>query len=96
MDLRLSFFLASLALATAASATGTGPTLPEKSREHPLDNREPRQEVIERKDDNRRQSRPPTLEAPPEVPPVEPVERRPQSDPERRGNEASGNPAPAS
>ena len=96
MDLRLSFFLASLALASAASATGTGPTLPEKSREYPLDNREPRQETIDRQDDGGRQPRPPTLEAPPEVPPVEPVERRPRPDLERRGNEASGNPAPAS
>ena len=51
MDSRLLFFIASLALAGSASATGTGPTLPEKSREHPLDNREPRQEVIDRQDE---------------------------------------------
>lgn len=95
MDLRLSFFVASLALASAALATGTGPTLPEKSREHPLDNREPRQQIIDR-DDSQRQPRPPTLEAPPEIPPVEPIERRPKPDPERRGSEASGNPEPAS
>ncbi len=97
MDLRLSFFVTSLALASTAFATGTGPTLPEKSREHPLDNREPRQEVIDRQDDSQRQPRPPTLEAPPEIPPVEPVERRPQPDrPERRGSDASGHPVPAS
>ena len=31
MDSRLLFFIASLALAGSASATGTGPTLPEKA-----------------------------------------------------------------
>lgn len=95
MNLRLFFFIASLASVSAASATGTGPTLPEKSREHPLDNREPRQEVIERREDVQRQP-PPTLEAPPEVSPVEPVERRGQPDLERRGNESSGDRVPAS
>lgn len=97
MDLRVPIFVASLVLASAASATGTGPTLPEKSREHPLDNREPRQDVIERQDDNPSQPRPPTLEAPPAIPPVEPIERRsPSERPERRGRDVGTDLAPAS
>lgn len=97
MDLRLSIFVASLALASAALATGTGPTLPEKSREHPLDTREPRQDVIDLPDGGEGQPRPPTLEAPPEIPPVEPTERRAPSDrPERRGTDTGVNPASAS
>ncbi|MBA1278858.1 hypothetical protein [Stutzerimonas stutzeri] len=92
MDLRIPLFLATLALASAAMATGTGPTLPEKSREHPLDNREPRQDVIERQDESESMPRPPTLEAPPQIPPVEPVEQRPQSDPERRGADTGSAP----
>lgn len=95
MDLRPLFVIASLALAGSASATGTGPTLPEKSREHPLDVREPRQEIIDRPND--RQPRPPTLDAPPEVPPQEPVERRPPSEgPAPRGSEAGSGNRPAS
>ncbi|WP_217477525.1 hypothetical protein [Stutzerimonas stutzeri] len=95
MDLRLGFFIASLMLASSASATGTGPTLPEKSREHPLDNREPRQEIIDRQDD--RQPRPPTLEAPPEIPPQAPVERRlPSEGPAPHGSEAGSHNRPAS
>lgn len=97
MNLRLLIFAATCAAASAALATGTGPTLPEKSREHPLDNREPRQDVIDQQNDTQRQPRPPTLEAPPEVPPVEPSERPSQPElPERRGTDASGNRAPAS
>ena len=95
MDSRLLFFIASLVLAGSASATGTGPTLPEKSREHPLDNREPRHAVIDRQDE--RQPRPPTLEAPPEVPPQDPVERGlPADQPERRGSDAHTDNTPAS
>ena len=86
MDSRLLFFIASLVLAGSASATGTGPTLPEKSREHPLDNREPRHEVIDRQD-----------EAPPEVAPQDPVERGlPADQPERRGSDAHTDNTPAS
>ncbi|AHL73861.1 hypothetical protein CH92_01635 [Stutzerimonas stutzeri] len=95
MDLRFPIFAASLVLASAALATGTGPTLPEKSREHPLDNREP-QDVIERPDADSRQPRPPTLEAPPAIEPVEPIERRsPSERPERRDTGAGANLAPA-
>jgi hypothetical protein len=97
MNLRLLIFAATFATASTALATGTGPTLPEKSREHPLDNREPRQDVIDQQNDTQRQPRPPTLEAPPEVPPVEPTEHPSRPDlPERRGTDASGNRAPAS
>lgn len=76
MDLRTLIFTATLVAAAPALATGTGPTLPEKSREHPLDNREPRQDIIDLPDE--REPRPPTLDAPPEVPPLEPVQPRPQ------------------
>jgi hypothetical protein len=97
MNLRLLIFTATFAAASVALATGTGPTLPEKSREHPLDNREPRQDVIDQQNDTQRQPRPPTLEAPPEVPPVEPIERPSQPElPERRGTDAGGDRAPAS
>ena len=92
MDLRIALFLATLGLASTAVATGTGPTLPEKSREHPLDNREPRQDVIERQDESESLPRPPTLEAPPQIQPVEPIEQRPQSDPERRGADTGSTP----
>ncbi|GAB6390212.1 hypothetical protein [Stutzerimonas marianensis] len=81
-----------LLLTGNALATGTGPTLPEKSRDHPLDNREPRQEVIEQpREDESSQPRPPTLESPPAVPPVEPTERRaPGTAPEHPSGEAVG------
>ncbi|WP_413042708.1 hypothetical protein [Pseudomonas sp. YJ42] len=97
MDLRLPILVAGLVLASAVLATGTGPTLPEKSREHPLDNREPRQDVIEPQDDTPSQPRPPTLDAPPAMPPVEPIERRsPSERPEPRGTGAGTKSAPAS
>ncbi|UPQ83128.1 hypothetical protein M0M42_01560 [Pseudomonas knackmussii] len=91
MSMRLPLLIASLALVSSAFATGTGPTMPEKTREHPLDNREPRQEVIDRQGDSQRQPRPPTLESPPEIAPIEPVERRPESDrPEGRDSGTGG------
>jgi len=91
MDLRTLIFTATLAVAAPALATGTGPTLPEKSREHPLDTREPRQDVIDAPDE--RQPRPPTLEAPPAVPPLEPVEPPPEQ-PVPQGIETSGRTMP--
>ena len=93
MDLRTLIFTATLVAAAPALATGTGPTLPEKSREHPLDNREPREGVIDAPD--KRELRPPTLDAPPEVPPLEPVEPAPPP-PESQGVETSGRAMPAS
>ncbi|MGE4404438.1 hypothetical protein [Pseudomonas sp.] len=45
----------------AVLAGGTGPTHPQKARQHPLDSREPRQEVIERPHDTREGSGPPAL-----------------------------------
>ncbi|WP_312591769.1 hypothetical protein [Stutzerimonas nitrititolerans] len=42
------WLVAILGVTTGAMADNTGPTHPEKSREHPLDNREPRQDIIER------------------------------------------------
>ena len=101
MDLRSLIFTATLVVAAPALATGTGPTLPGNSREHPLDNREPRQDVIDAPGE--RESRPPTLEAPPgeapplgtppERPPLEPVKPRPQR-PEPGGFETSGRALP--
>lgn len=95
MDLRTLIFTATLVVAAPVLATGTGPTLPEKSREHPLDNREPRQDIIETPDEGK--PRPPTLEsppveAPPEIPPHEPVKPRPEPE----GMETSGRTLPAS
>ncbi|HAB64420.1 MAG TPA: hypothetical protein DCE49_09605 [Pseudomonas sp.] len=83
MAIRVSLFVSTLMAASLAIAAGTGPTHPAKAREHPLDTREPRQDVIESGDDSQGQPRPPTLEAPPEVPPVTPVER--PSPPDRPG-----------
>src|SRR5690606_313011 len=48
MNVRHFLLVAILGVATGAMADNTGPTHPEKSREHPLDNREPRQDIIER------------------------------------------------
>ncbi len=48
--MRVPLFLLTLMAAAAAFAAGTGPTHPNKAREHPLDAREPRQEVIEHGD----------------------------------------------
>ncbi len=93
MDLRTLIFTATLVVAAPALATGTGPTLPEKSREHPLDTREPRQDIIDSPAEG--EPHPPTLEsppvdAPPGMPPLEPVEPRP----EPGGMETSGQALP--
>jgi hypothetical protein len=71
MDKRVPVLVLMVAAAPLVSATGTGPTLPEKSREHPLDTREPRQDVIEDRSGSQDKPRPPTLEAPTETPPAE-------------------------
>lgn len=89
MAIRVSLFVSTLMAASLAIAAGTGPTHPEEAREHPLDTREPRQDVIESGDDSQGQPRPPTLEAPPEVPPVTPVERPSSPDrPDPRSGES--------
>jgi len=89
MAIRVSLFVSILMAASLTIAAGTGPTHPEKAREHPLDTREPRQGVIENGDDSQGQPRPPTLEAPPEVPPVTPVERpSPPDRPDTRSGES--------
>lgn len=93
MTLRTVLLISTAAMASMAMAAGTGPTLPENSREHPLDTREPRQEVIDgRSEGSSGQPRPPTLEAPPEVPPAEPLEAPSQSDTHNpdEGDRASG------
>jgi hypothetical protein len=97
MNLRMLVFATTLLSASSGFATGTGPTLPEKSREHPLDSREPRQDVIEQPGDTQSQPRPPTLESPPAVAPPEPTERRlPTDSPPPRGPEADAESSSAS
>ncbi|MCQ2030798.1 hypothetical protein [Stutzerimonas zhaodongensis] len=71
MNMRIPVFMMMVAVSPLALATGTGPTLPEKSREHPLDTREPRQDVIEGASGSQNQPRPATLETPRELPTTE-------------------------
>lgn len=75
------WLVALLVVSAGAVADGTGPTQPEKSREHPLDNREPRQEIIERPQERDAapvpppgsdDSLPPTPESP--SPPADPLD----------------------
>ncbi|MGE6661905.1 hypothetical protein ACQKEK_14370 [Pseudomonas sp. NPDC077408] len=96
MAIRVSLAVSTLMAASLAIAAGTGPAHPEKAREHPLDTREPRQDVIESGDDSQGQPRPPTLEAPPEVPPVTPVERPSSPDRQDPRSGESGDSASAS
>lgn len=85
MAKRMALLVSTMMVASMTIAAGTGPTHPEKSREHPLDSREPRQDIIDDGGDSQAQPRPPTLEAPPEVPPVESIEA--PSQPTRPGAE---------
>jgi len=59
--LRCCVLLVALAGSQVVPAGGTGPTHPEKARQHPLDSSEPRQEVIERPRDTREGSEAPAL-----------------------------------
>ncbi len=86
MDMRIPALVMMVAILPLVSAAGTGPTLPEQSREHPLDTREPRQDVIEERGGSQQQPRPATLEAPREVTPTE----RPSEDGEANMPEATG------
>ena len=45
--LRDGMLLLSLAFAAGAMADGTGPTQPDKARQHPLDNSAPRDDSVE-------------------------------------------------
>jgi hypothetical protein len=96
MAIRVSLAVSTLMAASLAIAAGTGPTHPEKAREHPLDTREPRQDVIESGDDSQGHPRPPTLEVPPEVPPVTPAERPSSPDRQDPRSGESGDSASAS
>lgn len=71
MKMRIPVLVMMVSIAPLALATGTGPTLPEKTRESPLDTREPRQDVIDDSGSNQTQPRPPTLEAPREDAPTQ-------------------------
>ncbi|RRU76979.1 hypothetical protein EGJ05_06225 [Stutzerimonas xanthomarina] len=89
--LRLSILLVSLAGATSALAEITGPTNPEKARQHPLDNREPRPQS-DQQSDEMEQIEAPILQprqAPIEtdVPPTpEPRDEQPGADVDAAGN----------
>lgn len=72
MDIRVPVLVMMVAVAPLVSATGTGPTMPEKSRDTPLDTREPRQDVIDERGGSEQQARPPTLEVPRKMAPTTP------------------------
>lgn len=80
-----------LALPAAVLAEETGPTHPQPAREHPLDIREPRQDVIESPGNDRPvpqpgrdQALPPTLDRP-STPMDRPAGRSPLPDDSERG-----------
>lgn len=89
--LRLSILLVPLLGATSALAETTGPTNPEKARQHPLDNREPRPQS-DQQSDEMEQIEAPVLQprqAPIEtdVPPTpEPRDEQPGADVDAAGN----------
>ncbi|KIZ35014.1 hypothetical protein [Stutzerimonas stutzeri] len=89
--LRLSILLVSLVGASTALGETTGPTNPEKARQHPLDNREPRPQS-DRQSDEMEQIEAPILQprqAPIEtdVPPTpEPRDEQPGADVDAAGN----------
>jgi hypothetical protein len=92
MDLlRMSILLVPLLGATSALAEPTGPTNPEKARQHPLDNREPRPQS-DQQSDEMEQIEAPVLQprqAPIEtdVPPTpEPRDEQPGADVDAAGN----------
>lgn len=89
MDIRVPVLVMMVAVAPLVSATGTGPTMPEKSRDNPLDTREPRQDVIEERGGSEQQPRPPTLEVPRKMAPTTP----PSQDGESGTREADGDAA---
>ncbi|MDH2245470.1 hypothetical protein N5J76_04265 [Pseudomonas sp. GD03855] len=89
--LRLSILLVSLAGASAVMSDGTGPTHPEKARQHPLDSSEPRGETGEQPQDAEKLEAPmlQPRQAPTEtdVPPMpEPRDDRPGADVDAAGN----------
>lgn len=89
--LRLSILLVSLVGASTALGETTGPTNPEKARQHPLDNREPRPQS-DQQSDEMEQIEAPLLQprqAPIEtdVPPTpEPRDEQPGADVDAAGN----------
>lgn len=89
--LRLSILLVSLVGASTALGETTGPTNPEKARQHPLDNREPRPQS-DQQSDGMEQIEAPLLQprqAPIEtdVPPTpEPRDEQPGADVDAAGN----------
>ncbi|MCQ2033575.1 MULTISPECIES: hypothetical protein [Stutzerimonas] len=89
--LRLSILLVSLVGASTALGETTGPTNPEKARQHPLDNREPRPQS-DQQSDEMEQIEAPMLQprqAPIEtdVPPTpEPRDEQPGADVDAAGN----------
>ena len=87
----VGILLLSLAFASGVMAEGTGPTQPDKARQHPLDNSEPRDEPAEQPRQQQQLDQPPTLQprqSPIEtdVPPqLDPVDEQPGSDVDAAG-----------
>jgi len=75
---RYGILLLSLAFASGVMAEGTGPTQPDKARQHPLDNSEPRDEPAEQPRQQQQLDQPPTLQ--PRQSPIE-TDVPPQLDP---------------
>jgi len=89
--LRLSILLVSLAGASSALGETTGPTNPEKARQHPLDSREPRPHSGQQSDEMEQieapllQPRQAPIET--DVPPTpEPRDEQPGADVDAAGN----------
>ncbi|WP_312916704.1 hypothetical protein [Stutzerimonas kunmingensis] len=89
--LRLSILLVSLVGASTALGETTGPTNPEKARQHPLDNREPRSQSGQQSDEMEQieapmlQPRQAPIET--DVPPTpEPRDEQPGADVDAAGN----------
>lgn len=89
MDMRIPVLVMMVAVAPLVSATGTGPTLPEKSREDPLDTSEPRQDVIDERGGSEQQARPPTLEVPRKMAPTTPPSQDGGSKPHEADDDAA-------
>ncbi len=88
--LRCCVLLVALAGSQVVPAGGTGPTHPEKARQHPLDSSEPRQEVIERPRDDPQGSGAPAVPAgqvpgETDMPPLPDREEGPVAPDERSG-----------
>ena len=91
---RYGILLLSLAFASGVMAEGTGPTQPDKARQHPLDNSPPRDDSVEQPRQGPQRDQTPVLQprqAPIEtdVPPrLDPADEQPGSDVDAAGPRA--------